>query len=162
LIVATAHPLDGKPKAVFVNGRPAKFDVVRAGDVQRVQVTIEDPQPKVEVRFEYIGGTDVYNALEPLKAGALSEGLRVIRSQADQNTLHLTLEGIGGREYSLPVWTSRRLGETSGVRLNNSAGSGQQQLLVSFDGAPGAYIRRELAIPLSDNLPTRTSAPEAK
>jgi glycogen debranching enzyme len=157
LIVATSLPLDGKPRAVSVNGHLAKFDVIRAGDVQRMQVVVEDPQPKVEVRFEYIGGTDVYNAPEPLTAGALSEGLRVIRSQADQNFLHLTLEGIGGREYSLLVWTTRRLGETSGVRLNNTAGSGRQ-LLFKFESPPGVYVRRELAIPLSDRLPTHTPA----
>ena len=156
LIVALALPLDAKLKSAFTGKAACKADVVRIGDVQRVQVAVENPQPKVELIFDYVEGTDVYPVPPTLKAGASSEGLRIIRSRAEGDALRLTLEGIGGREYVLPVSTPRRLGETNGVRLNNTAGSGQQRLLIHFDGPPGVYVRRELAIPLSDRLPTRT------
>ena len=97
IIITSAFPLDTKIKSVLVNGRAVKFSPVRTGDVERVEVATESPEPKVEARFEYIEGTDVYTYHEPLQPGAASEGLRIIRSRADQNTLRLTLQGVGGR-----------------------------------------------------------------
>src|SRR5579859_3010331 len=154
IIVAPALPLDAKLKSVFIGKTASKFEVVRVGDVQRVQVAIENPPPKVEVAFDYMEGTDVYVTPPPLRAGASSEGLRIIRSRADQNTLHLTLEGLGGREYSLSLRSPQRVGETSGIKVSKP-GKDDQELFVSFDGPPGVYVQRELAIPLSDRLSTR-------
>src|SRR5438046_636061 len=128
IIVAPAFPLDA---------------------VERAEVTIESPAPTVEVVFAYDAGTDVYTQPEELEAGAPSQGLRIIHSRADANALHLTLEGIGGRSYSLRVRSGRELGEARdrGLMIKRLAGR-DPELLVRFEDAGDAYVRRELSIPL--------------
>ena len=79
--------------------------------------------------------------------GAPSKGLRILRSRADQDALHLVLEGIGGRSYALSVRTPHQLGEVSGATVETGANSATR-LLVAFDGPTDTYVRRELTIPL--------------
>ncbi|HXU40173.1 MAG TPA: GH116 family glycosyl hydrolase [Blastocatellia bacterium] len=149
IIVAPAFPLDAKISSVTVNGQPAKFDTRRMGDIQRIEVNVEPQLPVNEIVFTYEEGTDVYVEREALKPGASSEGLRVLRSRADASALRLTLEGLGARTYELRVRTSRRVGETSGVKVIAEAGR-DAKLLVSFEGPSDAYVRRELVIPLRE------------
>jgi len=149
-IIAPAFPLDATIKAVYVNDRAAKFDVVTVGDIKRVQVILDRPSPNVRVVFGYTEGTDVYNAPEALNAGQRSEGLRVIRCHADQNALHLTLEGLGGRHYTLLVrhksgWI---LHDVSGAKFSKLPGQ-DSQLIIDFTGPSDAYIRRQIDIPMN-------------
>jgi len=149
IVVAPAFPLDARVRAVTVNHRHGTFSITRSGDVERAEVTIESPAPTVEVVFAYDAGTDVYTQPEELEAGAPSQGLRIIHSRADANALHLTLEGVGERSYSLRVRTGRELGEPNnrGLIIRRLAGQ-DPELLVTFEGAGDAYVRRELSIPL--------------
>jgi glycogen debranching enzyme len=149
LIIAPAWPLDARIKSATVNGRSAKVDLVRAGDIERAQVVVDNPAAKTEVTLTGSEGTDVYVEPEPLQPGARSEGLRILRSRADHDGLYLTLEGIGGRQYTLPIRTARRLGEVRGATLGRAAGR-DPQLRVTFEGPAGVYVVRELMIPLSD------------
>ncbi|MBA2647673.1 MAG: amylo-alpha-1,6-glucosidase [Pyrinomonadaceae bacterium] len=146
IVIAPSFPLDARVRSVKVNNRTTKFNVTRAGDIQRAEVVVDNAPENIEAVFTYDEGTDVYVQTPPLKPGAHSEGLRVLRARADANALRLTLEGRGGRSYALCVRTPRRLGE-SGVTAKQIDG-GDYELLVAFDGTPGIYGRRELTIPL--------------
>ena len=99
------------------------------------------------VMYSYDEGTDVFADQEIPAPGAPSKGLRVLRSRADQDALHLMLEGIGGRSYALSVRTPHQLGEVSGATVETGAVSATR-LLVAFDGPTDTYVRRELIIPL--------------
>lgn len=145
--VAPAFPPDAQVRSVTVNGRPQKFQMVRSGDIVRCEVTVEAAGPATEIVYTYDEGTEVYLQPEPLLAGQSNQGLRVLRSQADKNALRLTLEGLGGRSYTLRVRTPQRLGEAGGVKVSD-AGGGDPVLTVTFDGAGDSYVRREIIIPL--------------
>jgi len=132
---------------VTVNGRAAKFETQRTGDVQRVEVNVDSEPPIAEVVFTYDEGTEVYFEPESLKPGQSNQGIRLLRARADANALRLVIEGLGGRSYTLRVRSPRRLGEASGVKVS-SGGDTNQQLLITFDGPPGAYVRREVVIPM--------------
>jgi hypothetical protein len=132
---------------VTAGGREVPFEVTRVGDVQRAEVRLELRQPGAEVVFAYDEGTDVYVEPGPLQPGAPSEGLRVIRSRAEGDSIRLVLEGRGGRGYELRLRTPREVGEVEGVSVSRDAGS-DARLLVTFGGDAAAYVRRELTIPL--------------
>jgi glycogen debranching enzyme len=148
LTIAPAFPLDAHITKVTLNGRPVKFELDQAGDRQFAEVFINNGLASNEVVFTYDEGTDVTIESEMLRPGASSQGLRILRSRADDGILRLTLEGLGGRSYSLKVFSPRRLGETSNVLTKSANAREPQQLTISFDGSPGVYVRRELAIPL--------------
>lgn len=145
--VAPAFPLDAQVRSVTVNGRPQKFQMVRSGDIARCEVVVEAVGPATEIVYAYDEGTEVYLQPEPLLAGQSNQGLRVLRSRADKSALRLTLEGLGGRSYTLRVRTPQRMGEASGVKVSEANGR-DPLLTVTFDGAGDAYVRREIIIPL--------------
>jgi len=147
ITVAPAFPLDAQIRSVTVNGRPQKFQIVRAGDVARCEVIVEGVSPATEIVYTYDEGTEVYLQPEPLLAGQSNQGLRVLRSRADKNALRLTVEGLGGRSYTLRVRTQQRIGEAGGVQVTE-AGGRDPLLTVTFDGAGDTYVRREIIIPL--------------
>jgi hypothetical protein len=147
LILAPSFPLDARVRSVTIEGRKALFYVRRRGDVQEIETNFSASAPRTEVIFNYDEGTDVYAAQQAPMTGAHSYGLRILHSRAEQDALHLSLEGVGGRTYVLRVKTPRRLGESSGVTLKQEANA-DAQLSFTFDAAPGEYVRRELSIPL--------------
>ena len=144
--LAPALPLDAAVRFVRVNGRPAKFQAVRAGDVQRVEVFVE-VREQADVVISYEEGTDVYVVREAPAPGARSEGLRVLRSRAEGRLLRLLLEGRGGFAYDLRVVTPREI--VSGPDYEaEPAGAGEYHLTVPFPQPGGAYVRKELLVPL--------------
>jgi glycogen debranching enzyme len=147
IIVAPSFPLDARVKSVEVNGTPGPFQVHSIGDVQRVEVEVNAEPAISEILIAYDEGTDVYIDREMLRPGATNEGLRVLRSRAEANALRLTVEGLGGRTYALRVRTPKRVSQTTGVKVGETAG--RATLLVTFEGSGDAYVRREVVVPLS-------------
>ncbi|HEV2914806.1 MAG TPA: GH116 family glycosyl hydrolase [Pyrinomonadaceae bacterium] len=146
--VAPAFPLDARVLKVTVAGRDTRFEMKSSGDVQRAEVGIEAYGPTVEFIFTYTEGTDVYFVPENLVPGAQSTGLRILRSRADAEALHLLLEGLGGRTYALRARTPYQLGRTDGVAVAQADGGSDPQLSVAFEGPSNAYVRREITIPI--------------
>jgi len=144
--VAPALPLDARIRSVTLQGSKLDAKSSRIGDVQQASVTVDLHRPAVEVVFAYEEGTDVYVEREMLDPGARSQGLRILRSRAETDGLHLTLEGVGGRGYELGVRSPRQLAETSGVSVSTDR-SGHQRLTVKFEGSAESYVRRELIVP---------------
>jgi glycogen debranching enzyme len=150
LELAPAFPLDARIHKVTINGRNAKFDLKQMGDRQFAEIVVNEVLPANQIVFTYDEGTDVYIEPENLQPGASNQGLRILRSRADPDALHLTLEGLGGHSYILKALSPRRLVETSGITIKVTGGRESQQFTVTFDGPAGIYVRRELAIPLHD------------
>jgi glycogen debranching enzyme len=169
--IAPSFPLDARVQSVLVQ-QPilspdakgarerkklaADFAVTREGDTQRAAVSLVTDEPELEFVFTHDGGTDVYVEQEMPEAGARSHGLRVLRSRAGERELRLLLEGVAGREYDLRVRSAKRVGLLSGQPgLALTVGAGDPTLTVGFDGPRGAYVRRDITIPLDETTPTR-------
>src|SRR5438477_812274 len=149
LSVAPSLPLDARVRGVSVDGAEAPYRARPDGDVQRVEVDLPpSPAATRRVVFTYDEGTDVFARVELPAEGGRSEGLRILRSHAEAGALRLVLEGLAGRTYRLGLRTPRTVGSAPGVRVTASAAGGAE-LAVSFDGTPGEYVRREIAIPLT-------------
>jgi hypothetical protein len=146
LALAPALPLDARVASVTANGVPVRFESRSVGDVQRVEIAVPAGAGPQTIVIAHSGGTDVDVPLEPLRPGATSQGLRVLRVRPSQDALALTLEGRAGRTYDVPVRTPRRLGSAAGVTVDPVADGAL--LHVTFDGPPGEYVRREIALPL--------------
>jgi glycogen debranching enzyme len=148
LAFAPALPLDARVTAVTSGGRPVPFTLRREGDVQRAFVALL-PGPQAgpqEVVFAFEGGTEVDVAIEEPRPGAVSEGLRVLRVRPDGEALRLVVEGRAGRAYPLRVRTARTVAAADGVTVTPEPGGAS--LAIAFEGEAGAYVRREIALPL--------------
>ena len=147
LVVSPAFPLDAVVQAVTVDGRAARFEVIRRGDVQQARVVIATPPDRVKIAFRYVEGSDVHVAPVAPGPGAQNTGLRILRSTAARDSLRLVLEGRGGRRYSLVVRTPHRVGAAAGVSVKGQRGT-DVEIEVAFEGAETDYVRREIVLPL--------------
>jgi hypothetical protein len=144
--LAPSFPLDARVRAVEVQGRNIEFQTSRIGDRLRALVNFAMREQSVEVVFIYDEGSDVYVRPEIPAPGAESQGLRVLRSTAQENGLRLLLEGRSGRTYRLFVRSPHQLAETSGVKVERNDGP-DQELILEFKDSPDGYSRLELTIP---------------
>jgi glycogen debranching enzyme len=149
LVVAPAFPLDAQVRSVTVNGRGVSPPMTAIGDVQKAEVVIDRPQAESDVVFARTEGSDVWREIDPPKPGARNEGLRVLRSLATRDALMLTVEGLGGRSYTVYLHSPRRVGAVAaeGVRVEGSQ-QGDPALQLTFKGPEGKYVRRQIAVPL--------------
>jgi glycogen debranching enzyme len=152
--VAPALPLDARVRSVTVQGRPATFKSVRAGDVQRVEISFHADSPAAEIVFDYDEGTEVFLEPQALARGETSRGLRLLRARADAGALRLLIEGRGGETYTLGVRTPHKPGGAPGVEIKDS-GRGHVRLVITFNESSLRYVRREINIPLQTLLPGR-------
>jgi glycogen debranching enzyme len=147
LTIAPAFPLDARVRTVTVDGRAAKFNIVRLGDIQRAEVMIDGAPLSSTIVYSYDEGTEVHVEPHESKPGGSNEGLRILRSQADAGALNLTVEGLGGRSYSIEIRTPHRIAGTGGVTVTRQA-AGSAQLVLKFEGRAETYVRRQLKIPV--------------
>jgi len=152
LILAPGFPLDATVRTVTVNGRDARFEIRRMGDIQQAVVVIAEPGAKTSVVFNLEDGTDVYQDARQAAPGDRNEGLRVLRSHAGSDRLVLTLEGRAGRTYSLRLRTPRKAGAVSGGELK-AARAGDPELVVTFEGSSNDYVRKQVTVALGTRLP---------
>jgi hypothetical protein len=146
LALEPSFPLDARVRAVQIQGRNIEFQTSRIGDRQKVLVNFEMREQSVEVTFVYDEGSDVYVKADIPAPGAESQGLRVLRSTAQENGLRLLLEGRSGRTYRLFVRSPHQLAETTGVKVGRSDGP-DQELILEFKGSPDDYSRMDLIVP---------------
>jgi glycogen debranching enzyme len=149
--LAPAFPLDAHIRKATINGRAVIFKTKQMGDRQFVSVVVNTALASNEIVFTYDEGTDVYAETETLRPGASNQGLRILSSEADEDALHLTLEGIAGRTYSLKVRSPLSIVEPKDNAPKPTEKREAQTLTVTFTGAAGSYVRREITIPLYED-----------
>jgi hypothetical protein len=138
VVLSPAFPLDARVRSVAVDGRDTPFRMESRGDVQHAVVSVPatalspatppgTPPGAASARsisarvvFSYDEGTDVFAPVEIPARGATSEGLRILRSRAEAGALHLVLEGLAGRTYTVGVRTLRSIGDAPGVTVTAS------------------------------------------
>jgi glycogen debranching enzyme len=145
--LAPAFPLDARVRSVKLDGRSVSFEIERVGDVQHVEFNVE-VRHATEVRIAYDEGSDVYIHFEPPAPGSRSEDLRILRSNVSEGSLHLLLEGRGGRTYALRLKTPYAV--TTGEDFDATRTSADEYCInISFDPSVEGYARREVVIPLA-------------
>jgi glycogen debranching enzyme len=149
--LAPAFPLDADVRKATLNGRAVTFKTNQLGDRQFVEFVINNALASNEIVLTYDEGTDVYLETEMLRPGATAQGLRILSSEADEDALHLTLEGLAGRTYTLKVRSPLSITQPKENAPKPAAKRDTQVLSVTFMGAPGSYVRRELTVPLYED-----------
>lgn len=148
IALAPAFPLDAHIRKATLNGRVINFTTKEMGDRQFVELVVNNALASNEIVLTYDEGTDVYLETETLRPGASNQGLRILSSEADEDALHLTLEGLAGHTYTLKVRSPFSLVELKDDAPQPAEKRETQILTVTFVGTVGSYVRRELMIPL--------------
>ena len=146
LALSPAVPLDARVTGVTVNGQPVAWESGAQGDVQRAHVTLPAAAGAQAIVVSHTPGTEVVVEPEPLRQGATSQGLRVLRVRPGPTRCGSKLEGRAGRTYELRVRTPRQVGSAAGVV--SEAEKGGAVLKVTFEGTTDGYVQRELTLPL--------------
>jgi glycogen debranching enzyme len=148
LLLAPAFPLDAVIDRVLIDGKTTRPRLMRVGDVQFAEVAVAPSAREVVAEFRYRGGTDVYEPTPPTPhPGSRNQGIRIVRSRADDGALRLLLEGRAGRTYDLFLRTPRRPGIMRGATLVRDQGS-DPVIRVTFAGDGDGYTRQEVVLEL--------------
>ncbi len=147
LLLAPAFPLDAVIDRVLIDGKTTRPRLMRVGDVQFAEVDVAPSAREVVAEFRYRGGTDVYEPTPTPYPGSRNQGIRIVRSRADDGALRLLLEGRAGRTYDLFLRTPRRPGSMRGATLVRDQGS-DPVIRVTFAGDGDGYTRQEVVLEL--------------
>jgi hypothetical protein len=148
VVLAPSFALDARIRSVSVDGRSRPYQMQREGDVQKAVLELPPDALPARVVFFCDEGTDVFAPVPAPRAGAASEGLRILRAAAEGEALQLVLDAVAGREQVLFVRTPRTVGEAQGAAVRRVE-PGRWEVRVRFEGPAGRYVRRTLALPLS-------------
>jgi hypothetical protein len=77
--------------------------------------------------------------------GDKTTGLKIIRTRYSKDELKILVEGMGGREYSLNLITSRSVVSVSEAEVEDGERPGKK-IKISFKGKEEAYTRKEIII----------------
>ncbi len=142
LRVAPAFPLDAIVTAVRVNGRVVAAKTQRVGDVQIVIAEVA-ANGETEVSYELERrGSDVTVLQIPADPGASNGQIRVLRSEAGDKALTLTVEGRTGSTHTLTLVSDRKPGRVTGATLAGTT------LSIPFVGAGDVegWVRKEVRV----------------
>jgi glycogen debranching enzyme len=143
LQLAPAFPQDVRIRKVTVNGRVTNATSKQLGDRRFIEFAADNTLVTNEVVITYDEGTDLYIEPEALRPGASNEGLRILRSEADEEGLHLTLEGIGGRTYSIGLIGPVRLAQAPDQPPKVTEIMKAKSLTFPFEGPAGVYSQHK-------------------
>jgi len=108
--------------AVEVNGRAIPYHVDKNASDQHVIVgfSAEDQSTVVKIHVRDDFGVS-YNSELP-QLGSPSEGLRILSENwnASRDRLTLSVSGVGGHDYDLPLWNDSQISSVDGAQLLNS------------------------------------------
>lgn len=146
--LAPAFALNARIKNVSVNGKPANFNLTKMGDVQRAEVVLENLTANTSVVFNYAEGAEVFYTPQNLEPAQRNQDLKIVRAFADDSGLHLIVEGLAGRSYTLGARSGFKLGAAENVQVEQNEGL-FGKITVKFDGAENVFVRREILLPLT-------------
>ena len=147
--VAPAFPLNAKIRNVSINNKPAQFNLLKIGDVQRAEVVLDNFNGNSIVVFDYDEGTEIFYTPAPLLPAQRNQDLKIVRASADDANLHLVVEGLGGETYTFGVRSGLRLGAAENVKIEQN-GDLFGKISVKFDFTNNVFTRREIKIPLTN------------
>ncbi len=129
-------------KSVSVNGEKKDFDLEEQGGEVRCRFELEvKGKTRVEITFEK-------NILLLLprhvpEIGDKTSALKIIRTAYKDNELHLLVEGLAGKDYSLSLISSRALASVKEAKVEREDKL-EKRIRISFQGDEGSYMKKEV------------------
>ncbi|MGB2844481.1 MAG: GH116 family glycosyl hydrolase [Candidatus Aminicenantaceae bacterium] len=131
-------------KAVKVNGKEKDFLIEQnSGEVRAVL----DCEIKGNTRIEILTEKSIFIHLPPSspQIGDKTTGLKIIRAQYKNNQLGILVEGLGGKEYSLSLLTTRPVHSVVEATMEE-AEKLEKKIKIRFKRNEEGYMRKEVII----------------
>jgi glycogen debranching enzyme len=159
-VFAPSLPLDARVLGVKVNGVAARHEMTRTENDQTCRVGA-DAATTTTISIDYDAGSDVDVPKEAAPVGGRSERLKVIRVAPGDRHIEVTLEGVGGKEYALNVFSNKEVGSAVGIPFS----FGQRRGELRFEmpqSERGGYIRHSITVRTSFPTWRATQPPKRK
>ncbi|HEV2488831.1 MAG TPA: GH116 family glycosyl hydrolase [Candidatus Acidoferrales bacterium] len=135
-------PLLARVRRVSVNGKNAKFQLMEEGDSKSAAVDVL-LREETEIAAEYDGGVGIVPPVVEPEPGERAAGLKVMRvAAASDNSLDLTLAGMGGHSYMLDLVTTLPTPVAEGARVTKTDTG--YTLEIPFEGT--GYVQRVIQV----------------
>jgi len=131
-------------KSVKVNGEDTEFSLEeKKGEVRCVFSLDLRGKTNIEIETEKSILLDLSPHLP--KVGDQTAGLKIIRVLYADDQLRILAEGLGGREYTMDMITTRTVASADEAEVESTEDSGKK-IKISFDGQKEVYSRKEIII----------------
>jgi len=131
-------------KSVKVNGEDTKFSLEEnKGEVRCVFSLDLRGKTNIEIATEMSILLDLSPHLP--RIGDQTTGLKIIRVLYENDQLRILVEGLGGREYTMDMITTRTISSADEAEVESTEDSGKK-IKISFDGQKEVYSRKEIII----------------
>ena len=122
--LAPGLPPGSIPALVYLNGKPAAFQVI-ASDVD-VHAVVESPEgQEFDLVIDFDEGVDILPELVAAEPGDRSHAVRLIETKVEPNRVTFVLAGPAGRKVDVQAWHGdswQRKGSGAGVQFPNAQG----------------------------------------
>jgi glycogen debranching enzyme len=144
MVYEPALGLGTRIKAARLDGRAVPVRLNASDRAQAVRPRIEFLLARANtIELDIEPAVDILAPENPSATGDPNRGLRLIRQELAGGRLNLTVEGLSGRTYFLPLLDAGRVRSISGGAIEGSA------VKIAFGGeTPGAYARAEITLVL--------------
>ncbi len=141
---------DAEIRRVRINGRDAKFDLVRTRQGVICQLnTIEDANPVIEI--EYLPGTEVIIERHASRVGDSSHFLKLLSTQVEGNDFNIVVEGRNGQEYQLRVRSHKPILRATNAELEaRTDGEARLRFTIPKSESDG-YVRQIIRLELGQH-----------
>jgi len=152
--LAPAIPAAAQVKSVRIDGKPTKFSLQEFGSLVRVTVApfLLRASSQATLTVDYDGGVAIVAPTPRPQPGERTSSLKILRVESNTQSpsclVRLTVAGLSGRSYALPLISTLGKLQASGLVLEK-AGS-QYLLQIPFEATPGSsesrYVTREVCV----------------
>jgi hypothetical protein len=124
-----------------VNGQVTDFEMDSSSQTvqPRAEFSVEGNPLSIEVRFEPT--LEILPVLSEAKVGDRNSGLKIISVQREGRILHLSLEGLANKKYSIQVLNPHLAADITGAELD-----GKKLLVKMPEGSPGQFVFHKITI----------------
>jgi hypothetical protein len=130
--------------SVRVNGEEMEFSTEEEKGEARCLISLEvDGKTDVEIETE----KGIYLDFPPHfpQIGDKTSGMKIIRTKYSEDELRILVEGLGGREYTLNLSTSRSVASAQEAEVEKTE-KRDIKIKISFKGQEEIYSRKEIII----------------
>jgi len=137
--------------SVRVNGEEMEFSAEEDKGEVRCLISLE-VAGKTDVEIETENGICLNFPPHIPQIGDKTTGLKIIRTLYNENELRILVEGLGGREYTLNLSTSRAVVSAREAEVED-AEKHDKKIRISFKGQEETYSRKEIIIRFNGDVP---------
>jgi len=120
LHLAPALSAGNKIIALYINGKPADFEISRNAQVIQPEICIPLKSKLIQCEIDFTPSVEILPVIHSPRIGDKDQGLKIISLRTKNSSLTLKVEGLSGKEYSIRLLNCEMIENLEGAELDSN------------------------------------------